>query len=73
MTLTLVSVGLIVAVGLHTLFVVLAPHAGLQQALLLPPVFPPAAYNHNEDIRDVQQDKEEGFPCVYPPVKKDEK
>jgi len=58
---------------LHAFFIILAPYPGLQQARVLTPAFPPVAYNHDEDIREVQQDKEGGFPCMYHPVEKDEK
>ncbi|SRR5712691_1454164 len=73
MSLTLISVGLIVPVGLHTFFIILAPYSGLQQLLLLTPVFPPAAYNHNEDIHEVQQHKEGGLPRVDLPIQENDK
>jgi hypothetical protein len=73
MSLTFISVGLMVPVGLHALFIILAPYPGLQQSLLLTPVFPPAAYNHNENIRKVEQHKESGFPRVDLPIQENDK
>jgi hypothetical protein len=73
MVLTLISIGLKVPVRLHALFIILAPYPGLQQALHLTLVFPPAADNDNEDIHEVQQDKEGGLPRVYSPIKQNAK
>ena len=61
-----------IPVGLHTLIIILAPYPGLQQFLLLTPVFPPAAYNHNDDIREVEQHKEGGFPRVDLPIQEND-
>ena len=60
-----------VAIRWYT-FIEFATYLCLEQALFLTPAFPPATYNHGEDVHKVQQDKGGRFPRIYPPVEKDD-
>jgi hypothetical protein len=71
--LTLISIRLVVPVGLHAFFFILASYSGLQYSPPLAPVLPPAAYKHSENVCQVQHDKEGRFPSMYPSINEDEK
>jgi hypothetical protein len=60
-----------VAIRRYT-FIEFATYLCLQQAFILTLVFPPATYDHGEDVHKVQQDKDGRFPRIYPTVEKDE-